>query len=155
MRRLLCVSPGSLSLSDNRQTTLKIVGDRSEADLDGSLGQSEPSHAAQAIASLPGAEDFLDPASDPMDRLVPGIKAGQRFGLIASPHARCHDARRAAFGADGVAKMTALIGAVGKDFARIVRQRIRAGFAVIDIGGRDGNFLHQSNARPIGRGQLL
>jgi len=53
MRRLLCVLPGSLSLSDNRQSTLKIVGDRSEADLDDSLGQSEPSHAAQAIAPLP------------------------------------------------------------------------------------------------------
>ena len=82
-----------------------------------------------------------------MDGPVPDLKVRQCFGLIASPHACCHNARRVALGADGVVKMTAPIGAVGKDLAGIFRQRIWASFAVVDIGGRDRNFLYQRRIR--------
>ena len=55
---------------DDHQTAFEVVGYGSEMDLDGSLGQPSPSHATKAVASLPGSEDFLDPATDPMDRLL-------------------------------------------------------------------------------------
>ena len=56
---------------DEAQCAFEIVGDGSEADLEGGLCQSAAAHMAKTVASLPGAEDFLDPASDAMDRSVP------------------------------------------------------------------------------------
>jgi len=39
--------------------------------------------------------------------------------------------------------MIAAIGAVGKHLAGIVGQRIRAGLAAVDVGGRDGDLPDQ------------
>ncbi len=123
------------------QTSFDVVGDGGEADLHGGLGKPAPSHAWKTIASLPGAEDLLDPATDAMDRLVPGIETCQGFGFVAPPHGGSDDARRATFGAHRITEMAASTGAVGINLARIVRQGIRTGLAVIDVGRRDGDLL--------------
>jgi len=91
------------------QTSLHVVGDGGEADLHGGLGKPAPAHASKTIASLPGAEDLLDPATDAMDRLVPGIETCQGFGFVAPPHGGSDDARSAAFGAHRIAEMVSPI----------------------------------------------
>ena len=78
-----------------------------------------------------------------MDGPVSGSRRARASVAPCPPHARRHDARRAAFGSDGVTEMTAPIGAVSKDLAGIGRQHIRTGLTTIDIGGRDGDLLHQ------------
>jgi hypothetical protein len=46
-------------------------------NLGGGFGDTEPSHPLQAVASLPGAEDFLDPAADAVNGPVEGGKPGE------------------------------------------------------------------------------
>lgn len=75
-------------------------------DLNGGLGEPPPSHAAQAVAALPRAEDFLDAASDAMDRLVPGTRTREGLRLVTPPHIGGDDAGRAALGPHRVAEMT-------------------------------------------------
>jgi len=58
---------------NNLQTSFHIVGDDGAADLHSGLGKPAPSHAPKTIASLPRAEDILDPAIDTIDRLVSSI----------------------------------------------------------------------------------
>lgn len=79
-----------------------------------------------------------------MDRLIPGLKARQRFGLIPAPHAGYGDAQRASLGAHGRSESLAPISAVGEHLTRLVRQSIGAGLAVIDVGRGDRDFLNQS-----------
>ena len=105
-------------------------------DLAGGFGDPTPSHSAQAIASFPCSEDFLDPTAYPVDRLVPGFELGQRFLFVAAPHAGCDNARDTALGADGLAEMATTIGAVGKYLAGIVGQSIGASPAIVDIWPR-------------------
>jgi hypothetical protein len=56
---------------------------RSRAQLR-NVQESSPSHAPNAVAALPGSKDLLDAAANAMDRLIPGLKARQRFSLILS-----------------------------------------------------------------------
>jgi len=117
--------------------------------LNAGLCKPAPSHPAKAVASFPCAEDLLDPTTNAVDRLVPGLKARQCFSFVASPHTGGEDARRSTLGAHRVAEMIAAIGTVGKHLTRIIGKRISTGLAVIDVGGRDGDFFHK---RRIGVG---
>ena len=112
-------------------------------DLAGGFGDPAPSHPAQAVASFPGSEDFLDPAADPVDRLVPGFELCQRFLFVAAPHAGCDNAWNAPSRADGIPEVAATIGAVGKHLARAVGQRVRASPAIVDIGRGNRNRFDQ------------
>jgi hypothetical protein len=47
----------------NGHGSFEIVGDGGEANLEGGLGKSAPSHTVQSVAALGSAEDFLDPAA--------------------------------------------------------------------------------------------
>lgn len=76
-----------------------------------------------------------------VDRLVPGLKTCQCFGLVPSPHAGGADAWRSTLSTHRVAKMVAAIDTVGKHLAGIVRQSIGTDLAVVDVGGRDGDLL--------------
>ena len=67
-----------------------------------------------------------------------------------SPRTCCHDARYAVLGTDGVLKMMAAIGAVGENLTRIVRQRLRTGLAIVDIGCGHGDFFHERAIVSIG-----
>src|SRR5438045_253740 len=84
------------------------------------LGKSRPSHPAQAIGSLPGAEDFLDPAADPPYRSVMGMQSGKRFG--ATPDAGSNGARDATSSTDDILGLAAAEGAVGVDPTRRIWQ---------------------------------
>lgn len=53
------------------ERSFDVVGDGGEVDLAGGFGDAAPSHPTQTVASFPCAEDFLDLASHPVDRLVP------------------------------------------------------------------------------------
>ena len=134
---------------DDHHTAFEIAGDSGEMNLDGRLGQSLPSHATKAVASLPGAKDFLDPATYTVDRWVPGIESLSGFGFVTAPDAGSNDAWRAALGAHGITKLRSPIGAVGKNLAGIVRQSLRASLAIIDIGRSDRDLFNQ---RSIGVG---
>ena len=101
------------------QTPFHIVGDGGEANLHARLCKPSPPHPAQAVASFPGPEYLLDPTTDTVDRLVPGIKACPDLGFVASPHTSGHDARLAAFGDDCLAEMVTAIRAVGINIAGI------------------------------------
>lgn len=79
-----------------------------------------------------------------MDRVVPGRKSRPYFGFVASPHSRCDNARRTTPGDDRLAEMVTTIGTVGKDLVGIIRQGIRAGFAIVDIGGGNGDVFNKS-----------
>ncbi len=59
---------------ENVHGAFRNVGDGGEMDLDGGFGEAAPSQSAQAVASLPGSENLLDPAAHAMDRLVPCVK---------------------------------------------------------------------------------
>lgn len=120
---------------DNRQTAFEIIGDGGGMDLDGNLGQSSPAHATKAVASLPGAEDFLDPTAHPMDRPVPGIEPLKSFGLVTAPYTGGNDAWRATLCPHRIAEVISTISTVGTHVAGIVGQSIGAGLAVVDVGG--------------------
>ena len=75
------------------------------------------------------------------------FRANLNFRFIASPHSSGHNARRSTFGTNRLAKMVTTIGTVGINVAGIVRLHIRTGSAVIDIGGRQRNFLDKCRAR--------
>ena len=81
---------------ENVHGALEVVGDGGEIDLDGGFGETSPSHPAQAVAALPCTEDLLDPAPNPMDRLVPFFELAQRLLFVAVPHAGGDDPRYAA-----------------------------------------------------------
>lgn len=57
-------------------------------DLAGCFGDAAPSHPAQAVASFPGAEDLLDPATHPVDWLVPVFELLRDLCADRSPNAR-------------------------------------------------------------------
>ena len=78
-----------------------------------------------------------------MDRLVPCFEPGERLLIVASPNVRGHDPWRAALGADGRPKGFSAIGAVGEDFAGIIRENFSACLAVMDVGRGNGHFLHE------------
>jgi hypothetical protein len=93
-----------------------------------------------------------------MDRPVPGVKARQRFHLVASSHLRCHTARHAALCQDGIAKMTAPIGTVGENLARIVRQACAPTLPSLTLAGVIatahrrpllGRVLHFCSGKPL------
>lgn len=121
--------------SRNLQAPFQIVGDGGQANLNAFLCKPSPSHLAQAVASFPCPEDFLDPAADTVDRLVPGIETCPDFGFVPAPHAGSDNAWRATLRDNCFAKMVASIGTVGINIAGIVRQCVRTSLAVIDVGG--------------------
>ena len=108
------------------------------------LCEPSPAHASKAVASLPRSEDFLDAATNAVDRPVPSLKTRQRFRLVSTPHAGRSDAQTAALGLDGLAKSLSPIRAVGEYLAWLVRQGLRSGFAIIHVCGRNCDFLDQS-----------
>ena len=122
---------------------LEVVGDGGEVDLDGGFGETSPSHAAQAVRTLPCSEDLLNPAANAMDRLVPFMELSQRFLFVATPCASSDNPWYAPLCKDSVTEMIAAIGAVSKDLAGIVGQCIGTGFAIIDIGRGDRHVLDQ------------
>jgi hypothetical protein len=88
--------------------------------LDGGFGEPARSHLAQAIAALPGAEDFLAAAAHPADGLVVGGETKEGLSRVLSPHSRSNDARDPALGADRHPEMVPAIPAVGEYLTGIV-----------------------------------
>jgi hypothetical protein len=79
---------GSLSyhrLLDDIACSFEVIGDGGEVNLDGGFCDAAPSHAAKAIASFPGAEYLLDPASHPMDWLIPFSELSKRLLFVTTP----------------------------------------------------------------------
>ena len=122
-----CGAPWSSRRADGRDRTgsLEVVGDGGEVNLGGGFGDADPSHPPEPVASLPGAEDFLDPAAHPVDGRVEGRQPRQRLLFVRSPHAGHGDMRGSALGANRLAEVGAAIGAVGEDLAGRIGQRIR------------------------------
>jgi hypothetical protein len=75
-----------------------------------------PSHTVKPEASFPCAEDFLDPALYPVDRLVPFLELAKRLLFVATPHAGGNNPGDAAFCADIIPEVDSAIGAVCKDW---------------------------------------
>jgi hypothetical protein len=73
-----------------------------------------------------------------------GFKARQRFGFIPAPHGGNGETQGASPDTAGLTETLAPISAVGEHLARVVRQSIGAGLAVIVIGRGDRDFLDQS-----------
>jgi hypothetical protein len=80
------------------------------------------------------ANDFLDPAANAMDGLVPFMELSQCLLFVAAPCARSDDPRYATLCKDCVTEMSAAIGAVSKHLAGVVGQRSGTGLAIVDIG---------------------
>ena len=91
------------------------------------------SHGPKAVAALPRSKDLLDAAANAVERLIPGVKARQRFGFIPAPHGGNGETQGASPDTDGLTESLAPTSAVGEYLARVVRQSIGAGLAVIDI----------------------
>lgn len=70
---------------------------------------ASPLHPVQAAIPFPGAEDFLDPTANAMDRLVPGFDSGLCYLLGTGSNAACDNERRSALGADCTAEMRSAI----------------------------------------------
>ena len=119
---------------DNIEGAYEVVGDDGEVHLTCGFGDPAPSYTAQAEASFPGAEDLLNPATCPVDGLVPFVELAEGFGFVTSPHTGRDNPGDAAPGANCVAKVAPAIGTVDKDLAWILGQRIRARSAIIDAG---------------------
>lgn len=115
-----CCQQLSCRHGENAYCALEIIGDGGEVDLDGGFGKTSPSHSAKSVTALSRSEDLLDPATHAMDWLVPFMELALRFGFITTPHAGGDDPGYAALCADRIAKVTAAIGAAGKDLAEIV-----------------------------------
>ena len=77
--------------SQKSGTALHVVDDCRETDLQTGLRESAPSHVRKAVAAFPRSKDLLNP----VDRPIPGLKAGQRSRLITAPHAGDGDAQGA------------------------------------------------------------
>ncbi len=131
---------------ENIHRALELAGDGSEMNLDGGFGKTSPSYSAQAIASLPCPEDLLDPAAHAMDRLIPLAELLQRFLLVAAPRASGDDPGNAALCTNGIAKVIATTGAVGKPPAGVIGACFRACLAVIDILLADVTETSSTNA---------
>jgi len=128
---------------ENVHGALEVVGDGGEVDLGGGFGEASPSHSAQAVRTLPGSEDLLDPATHAVDRLVPFVELALCFLLVTPPHAGRDDPGDATLRPDRITKVSTAVGAVCEDLAWIVRQGLGTGFAIVDIGRRDRDFLDQ------------
>ncbi|WP_373487625.1 hypothetical protein [Blastomonas sp.] len=101
--------------------------------MDGGFSDATPSHLAKPIAALLFTEYILDPASHPVDRLIPFFELTQHFMFVAAPHAGGDDLRYAARCTHRVKEVVAAIGTVGK-FAGIVGLRFGTCSASIDTG---------------------
>ena len=55
----------------------EVVSNDGEMDLALCFGEADPSHATKTVTAFPGAEDFLDPATDRPQR---PIMRFERFG---------------------------------------------------------------------------
>lgn len=115
------------------ETAFEVVGDGGEPDVHAGVGKAAPSHPAQAVAALPGAEDLLDATTNPMDRLISGLEPGQRFGFVVSPYASGDDTRHASPGPRCIAETATATGAVGNGLAGIVGQCLVVRPAVIEV----------------------
>ncbi len=73
---------------DDLQTPLHIVGDGGEEDLNACFSKPSPSHPAKAVASFPGPEDRLDPATDTVDSVGSRPPAVPVFRLRPVPTCR-------------------------------------------------------------------
>ena len=102
-----------------------------------------PPHASGTASALPCPEDFPDPASPTMDRLVPGLEALRHLGFIPTPQAGCDNPGYPTPGTHRITQVAPSTGTVGKDLTRVVRQCLWARPAILGIGRCDGNFLHQ------------
>lgn len=89
---------------ENIHGALEGVGDGGKVHLDGSFGETSPSHSPEAVTSFPCSEDFFDPAQHTMDRLVPLVKPCLSFFFGARPNAGGDDSGNAAFGQYSIAK---------------------------------------------------
>lgn len=107
--------------------------------LDGGFCDSSPAHSAQAVASFPSAEYLLDPASHPVDWLVPFFGLTQRFLFVAALHAGRDDARYTALCSNSISEVVAPVARIdtvwgtlgaaqpaGKDLDGIIGQGIGA-----------------------------
>ena len=120
---------------------LEVVGDGGEVDLDAGFGEASPSlswaspkgHSSEPAASFPCPEDFLDPASHPMDRLIPLMELAQRFGFVAAPHAGRDDPRYSALCPHGIPEGVATTGAVASGRLRL-RQTPRRDYRAVPRG---------------------
>ena len=95
---------------DDIDCASKIIGDGREVDLDGGLGETAPSHAAQSIASFPRAKNLLDPSADTMDTVIPCLQARHRLFFVTSPHSRRRHPDAATPAAHGFTEIRSPIG---------------------------------------------
>ncbi len=112
-------------------------------NLNGGFDKATPSHPAHAVAALPCSEDLLDPDANPLNRLVPGLEASLYLSFVALSHAGAYDARRFTPGANRVAEMRTTRGTIGEHLSEIIRQGIRTGTSIIDVGRGDKDLLDQ------------
>jgi hypothetical protein len=115
-------------LRENVQSLFRVSSVAVRRTWTAALANPSPSHPAQTVAALPGAENPLDPATPPMDGLVVGGEPGEGFSYALAPHAGGDDTRDPALGTGCRTEMVASVGGVGEYFARIVRYPARNAF---------------------------
>ena len=80
------------------QAPAQVIRHRGQPDPQSRFGKAQPAHPAQAIATLAGAEHFLDPEADAPDIGVVRLQLLQRFRPASG--AGVHDTGNAATSAD-------------------------------------------------------
>ena len=94
-----------------------VGGDNREMDLEFGFGKANPSHASEAVGAFPGSEDFLDPAADGARRAVMRLQPFRReMATTFAQKLRC-----SARGFDRLFDRQGIIGAVGINLARLIR----------------------------------
>ena len=133
----------SCRASQNGHRAFEIVGGRRELHLQGSLRYPAPAHAPKAVAPFPSPEDPFDPASNAVHAPVPCLQSSQRVVARATPDARLYDLGPSTARCYGGCENLAAIRVIGLDIAGIVRERLRAGPAIVDVARRHCDLFDQ------------
>src|ERR1700722_4684207 len=133
--------------SQNGHRAFEIVGCCREPHLQGSLRYPAPAHAPKAVAPFPGPEDLFDPASNAVYAPVPRLQSSQRVVAGTPPGACLYDLRPSTARHHSGSEDLAAIRAISIDVAGIVRERLRAGPAIVDVARRHRHLLDQRGFR--------
>ena len=127
-----------------------IVGHCGEPDLQTSVGQSDPPHPAQPIASFGGTKNLLDPS--PYTAHLPIVRLETIKRRLAAPCACLHGEWYAAAGEDQLLTVSAGEGAIAIHVAWLRWQHGRQQGGIVHVGS--GNLHGLDQNRVLIRGNM-
>src|SRR5450631_3820714 len=133
--------------SQNAHCAFQIVGRCCEPHLQGSFRYPAPTHAPKTVAPFPSPKYLFDPASNAVHAPIPCLQPLQRVVAGTTPGACLYDLGPSTARHHSGSEDLAAIRAIRIDIAGIVRERLIAGPAIVDVARRHRDLLDQRGFR--------